>query len=576
MTHAQENDSRTEWFREAKFGLFIHWGPYAVIGRHEQARSRLQIPQDKYDQYVRQFNPVLFDPDEWVSLAQQAGCRYIVITSKHHDGFSIRRSRVTDYDMRQTSYRGDPLKMLADACARKGMRLGFYYSIMDWRHPDYLPRRVWERNRPAEGADLNRYLDFMKEELKELLTEYGDVAFLWFDGEWEHTVEEMRSQEILDFIRELSPNTLVNDRLFKRKPGNPADFGTPEQYVPATGVLGLDGKPALWEACMTINEDSWGYNKYETVFKTERDLIRKLIEVISKGGNLLLNIGPMPDGRIQDGFQSRLKAIGRWLDTNGEGIYRTSASCFPRLPFWGRCSTRDNALYLHVFSMPAERTLRLPGLKNKASSASLLPEADSSLPLSHDGEDILIQLPDQLPDEIASVVKVQLDSPPEVVPYEIQPGGDGVIRLGVESGELETKFGQQAKLENVLDHVFITNWNRPQDVPTWTFTTPCAETYRVIVSYAVNGRETDGMGEMENPALASFMLRVDEQELQAKAFSTGRLWVFKPFPVGELRLDEGQHRLHVFLTPGPNGETINLEKVVLEPIHPRTSKRAHS
>ncbi len=566
MSTLYESDPRTQWFRDAKFGLFIHWGPYAVIGRHEQARSRLQIPQDKYDQYAAQFNPVLFDPDEWVSLAEDAGCRYIVITSKHHDGFSIRRSRVNDYDMRRTPYAADPLKMLANACARKGMRLGFYYSIMDWHHPDYLPRRVWERNRSAEGADLNRYLDFMKEELRELLTDYGDVAFLWFDGEWEHTIEEMRSLETLQFIKQLSPNTLVNDRLFKRQPGNPADFGTPEQYVPATGVVGIDGKATLWEACMTINEDSWGYNKYETVFKTERDLIRKLVEVVSKGGNLLLNIGPMPDGQIQDEFQTRLKAIGRWLKANGEGIYKTTASCFPKLPFWGRCCVRESALYLHVFGWPVDRRLRIPGLKNGVLSASLLADPCCALACSREGQDVLIQLPEQAPDEIASAVKIQLDGSPEVLPFEIQPDSDGAIHLGVEAGELHTKFGQQAKLENVLEHVFITNWNRPQDVPTWTFTTPAEDRYRVVITYAVNGKETDGMGEMEIPALAHYSIRIDDQDLPGKAFSTGRLWVFKSFEVGEISLGKGQHQLQVFLTPGPNGETMNLEKIVLEPI----------
>ena len=299
---------RTRWFREAKFGMFIHWGPYAVLGRHEWARHRFQIPQAEYDAYARAFNPVRFDAKQWVSIAENAGAKYIVITSKHHDGFSIYRSRVSDYDMEITPYPGDPLKMLAAACRERGMRLGFYHSIMDWHHPDYRPRRPWESTDPKSGGNLNRYIDFMKTQLRELMTGYGDVAVVWFDGEWEHSNEEHHADEVYDMLRALQPNTLINDRLFKRAPGNRGDFGTPEQFVPATGVTGPDGKPVLWESCVTINQDSWGYNKYETDFKTSRDLIRMLIEVVSKGGNLLLNVGPMPDGRMQDEFVTRLNA----------------------------------------------------------------------------------------------------------------------------------------------------------------------------------------------------------------------------------------------------------------------------
>ncbi len=322
---------RTRWFQEAKFGVFIHWGAYSVIGRHEWARHFFQIPQAEYDTYARRFNPVNYNPDTWVTLARNAGARYVVITSKHHDGFSMWRSEVSDYGMKITPYKDDPLKMLAEACRRQGLRLGFYHSIMDWHHPDYVPKRAWEVADPQAGGNLNRYIDFMKSQLRELLTGFGDVAVIWFDGEWEHSTKEMRSDEIYDFVRSLQPNTLINDRLYKREPGNRADFGTPEQFVPATGIKDPTGKPVLWESCVTINTDSWGYNKYETEFKTSRDLIRMLIEVASKGGNLLLNVGPMPDGRIQDEFVARLNAIGAWMKVNSEAIYGTTASPFARL-----------------------------------------------------------------------------------------------------------------------------------------------------------------------------------------------------------------------------------------------------
>jgi alpha-L-fucosidase len=237
-----------------------------------------------------------------------------------------------------TPYEGDPLKMLADAAKRHDMRLGFYYSIMDWHHPDYLPKREWEpAANPNARPSLDRYIDdFAKKQIRELLSGYGDVAVMWFDGQWEHSSAEMHSDEIYEMIRSLQPNTLINDRLFHGPSQHHGDYGTPEQFVPATGVTDAAGRPMLWEECATINTDSWGYNKYETEFKTTRDLIRMLIEVVSKGGNLLLNVGPTPDGRIQDEFVTRLNAMGDWMRENGAAIYGTKASPFPRLPFFGR------------------------------------------------------------------------------------------------------------------------------------------------------------------------------------------------------------------------------------------------
>ena len=548
------DSERTRWFREAKFGMFIHWGPYAVIGRHEWARHRFQIPQPDYDVSARRFNPVLFDAGAWVELAKNAGAKYIVITSKHHDGFSIYRSKVSDYDMEITPYPGDPLKRLAEACQRKGMRLGFYHSIMDWHHPDYRPLRAWESANPTEGGDLDRYIDFMKKQLHELLTEFGDVAVLWFDGEWEHTTAEMRSDEVYDFIRKLQPNTLINDRLYKREPGNKADFGTPEQFVPATGMKDPSGKPILWESCVTINTDSWGYNKYETQFKTERDLVRMLIEVVSKGGNLLLNVGPMPDGRIQDEFVTRLNAMGRWMKVNSEAIYATTASPFSRLPFFGRATVNNHMLYLHVFEWPKDGRLRVPGLKNIVLSAWLLAEPETKLATSKDGEDILVRLPAGPPDEVASVVALKLDGPPVTVPYFATPAEDGTLRLGVESCEIDTRFEQRAKKENALGHVFLTGWTRADDVPTWTVNMPKAGRYKVEIQYS--SRRTQGVG---------FTIKAGNREVSGKAENTGGDWVFKTFPVGELALEAGEQTVAVAPSGPIAAGPINLEAVILKP-----------
>ena len=547
---------RTRWFEEAKFGMFIHWGAYAVIGRHEWARHRFQIPQAEYDKFARRFNPVNYDPEAWVDLARNAGARYIVITSKHHDGFSIWRSRASDYDMEMTPYPGDPLKMLAEACRKKGMRLGFYHSIMDWHHPDYRPRRAWEYKDPKAGGDNNRYIDFMKSQLRELLTEFGDVAMIWFDGEWEHTLRDAgRDDEIYDFIRGLQPNTLINDRLYERRPGNKADFGTPEQFVPATGMRDPSGKPILWEACVTINRESWGYNKYETEFKTTRELVRMLIEVVSKGGNLLLNVGPAPDGRIQDEFMTRLNAMGRWMKINSDAIYGTQASPFARLPFYGRATAKGNRLYLHVFQWPAGGVLRVPGLKNLVHSARLMADREKTLAVRRDGADVLVSLPEEAPDETASVVELQLDGAPAASPYVVRPDRNGVLALGVESCEIETRFEQRARLENALGHVFLTRWARADDVPTWTFAVPRAGRYRVSVSY----------GTPRGAAGTEFAVAAGGSEIAGKVANSGGEWVFKSFPVGELHLPSGEQTLRVLAKPR-GADAMTLEKVTLSPV----------
>jgi alpha-L-fucosidase len=546
-------EERTRWFREAKFGMFIHWGVYSVIGRHEWIRHQAQIPQAEYDKYARRFNPVKFNADAWVTLAKNAGARYIVITSKHHDGFSIYRSRVSDYDMEITPYPGDPLKDLAAAAKRHGVRLGFYHSIMDWHHPDYRPRRSWEYPETYnQGGDNNRYIDFMKEQLRELLTGYGDVAVIWFDGEWEHTLSNAkREDEIYDFIRSLQPNTLINDRLYERKPGNRADFGTPEQYVPATGLRSPDGKPVLWEACMTINQDSWGYNKYETVFKTERDLIRTLVEVVSKGGNLLLNVGPKPDGTIQDEFVTRLNAIGRWLRVNGEAIYATTASPFERMSFFGRATAKGRTLYLHVFQWPADGKLRVAGLKNLVHKARLLADPARPVKAVRDGPDVVLELSGEAPDEIASVVALELDGAPATEPFANRPDAKGVITLGVDSCEIETEFGQRAKKENALGHVFLTQWTRERDVPYWVAESPQGGRYAVEISYAARS------------AGAAFTVEAGGAKLPGKAEATGGDWVFKTRRVGEIQLPAGRSEVRVRIAPG--GGTMNLERVVLRP-----------
>jgi alpha-L-fucosidase len=382
------------------------------------------------------------------------------------------------------------------------------------------------------------------------------VATVWFDGEWEWPKGELKPDEIYDFIRTISPNTLINDRIYNRAPGNRADYGTPEQFVPATGLTGKDGKPAAWESCVTINEDSWGYNKYETVFKTDRDLIRMLVEVVSKGGNLLLNIGPRPDGTIQGEFVTRLNAIGRWLRVNGESIYGASPSPFAGLPFFGRATAKGNTVYLHVFQWPTNGTLRLPALKNKIVSARLLARPGSKLTTAREGDHTVLWLRGAAPDDAASVVALTLDGPPQPGSAAITPEPGNVFNLGVESCEIATRFEQRAKKDNFLGRVFLTRWIREDDVPTWTIEVPKPGLYKVEISYGAS-RSAEG---------TAFIISAGKGTAEGAVANTGNYEVFKTFPVGMIELAGGIQKLQIQPKLKAGIPAMNLERIRLVPV----------
>ena len=402
---------RLQWFREAKFGLFIHWGVYSMIGREEWARQLLQIPLEEYQYYADNFNPTAFDPDAWAALAKDAGVRYVVITSKHHDGFAIFDSAHTTYDIMASKYGKDILGPLSVSMKKAGIPLGFYYSIMDWHHPDYLPRRDWEKSRTAQGANFDRYVAHMKNQLEELLTKYGDIGVLWFDGEWERTWNQNYGRDLYSYVRAKQPAILVNNRVGAGRAGMQGltregefggDFGTPEQEIPPTGLPGV-----YWETCMTMN-NNWGYNKNDSNWKSTRTLVRMLADIASKGGNFLLNVGPTAEGLFPQPSIDRLREIGRWMDVNGESIYATNASPFQKLD-WGRCTSKPvdggTRLYLHVFEWPSAGSLIVPGLFNAPRGAYLLSDsARRPLEVTRKEDSLVIRVPPQAPDSIDSVV----------------------------------------------------------------------------------------------------------------------------------------------------------------------------
>ena len=288
-----EREARMKWWTEARFGMFIHWGLYSIpagewkgsTNHAEWIRTTARIPLDEYDKFVPQFNPLKFNAAEYVRMAKNTGMKYIVITSKHNDGFCLFDSKYTDFDVMSTPFKRDIMKELADACRKEGIKMCWYHSIMDWHNPDYLPRRDWETDRPTAGADFDRYIVHMKNQLRELVTNYGDIGVLWFDGEWESTWNTKYGTDLYNYVRNLQPSIIINNRVGAGRSGMEGftkagefagDFGTPEKEIPATGLKGV-----TWETCMTMN-DNWGFNKHDNNWKSTEDLIRKLSDIASK------------------------------------------------------------------------------------------------------------------------------------------------------------------------------------------------------------------------------------------------------------------------------------------------------
>jgi len=477
---AQREETR-RWFREAKFGMFIHWGVYALLGKGEWIRTVGKIPQDEYAKLPPQFNPTEFRPDEWADLAERAGMKYMVMTTKHHDGFCMFDAHNTEWKVTNTPYGKDVLAMLGEAFAKKGITVGHYYSIMDWYHDDYLPRLEWEKDvRPAAGHDVMDYIAYMREHIEQLMTEYRPAPFvLWYDGGWINKPEELGAVETNARARELKPGLLINDRHFTKE-----DLITPEQRIPPTGIRDENGDPALWEACITMTSHWWGYDANETVYKTEEFLIRMLVDIVSKGGNLLLNIGPKADGTIQQEFMDRLNAIGEWMDDYGDAIYGTTASPFNLLPFYGRATTKGDQLYVHVFEWPGDRTIRLPNLRNEIRQASLMP-GKQPLAATRDGSDWVITLPEAAPHAAASVLCVELDGPPQVVPLKLTPTARGTLELPVVYGFLDGPHGMRIRYESRDGVLQAGNWINPKDTIEWTVHVPQRGDYRIWLDHAV-------------------------------------------------------------------------------------------
>jgi len=549
-----QRDARLAWWRDARFGLFIHWGVYSVPagmyqgkkigGGGEWIMCTAKIPRTEYQSYAKVYNPVNYNADDWVRLAKQAGMKYIVITAKHHDGFANFATKASPWNIVDaTPYGKDVLQPLAVACRKYGLKLGFYYSqAQDWNNGGSECAGAWD---PAQKVSMDDYIDKVAvPQVKELLSNYGEFpSVLWWDTSCDMNKE--RADKLIEVLK-LKPGIIHNNRLGG---GYGGDTETPEQFVPATGFPGRD-----WETCMTMN-DTWGYKSFDNHWKSSETLIRNLVDIASKGGNYLLNVGPNALGEIPAPSIERLKAVGAWMHVNGDAIYGTTASPFKRLP-WGRCTKKvagdETTLYLHVFNWPADGKLMVPGLKNEVVQASLLAKnwygGHKILATSRDESGVTIAVPPSAPDRVSSTVVLKIKGAPAVVDVGIIQESDGAVRLM--ASEAEVHGGVQYESGEGKDNLGF--WTNPADTASWHFKIDRPGKFRVAAEIAAE-------------ASARFEIVVAGQTLAGKSLVTKDFAKFKHVNLnGTLDLPAGPVTLTV--KPVADGwQPLNLRSLTLQP-----------
>ena len=393
-----------EWYRDARFGLFVHWGVYSQLAQGEWVMQNRSLSVDTYEWLASTFNPAKFDAREWVTLAKAAGMRYITITSRHHDGFSMFETKVSKYNIVDwTPYRRDPLKALAEECRRQGLKLFFYYSQLDWHHPDFYPRgKTGLATGRPESGEWTRYLDFMDRQLTELLTNYGPIGGIWFDGMWDKPEADWRLAQTYALIHRLQPSALIVPNHHKAPlPGE--DVQTFEQDLPGGNTAGFNTREigALpLETSLTMN-GAWGFNITDRNFKSVNDLIGFLVKAAGNDANLLLNIGPRPDGTIQPESVDRLKSIGQWLATYGRSIYGTRGGPIAPQP-WGVTTQREDTVFVHVLDANTA-TVSLPSINRRVTAATMLATGER-VTITDSPAGVTITLPSAKPAEHDRVV----------------------------------------------------------------------------------------------------------------------------------------------------------------------------
>ncbi|MGO8785948.1 MAG: alpha-L-fucosidase [Terriglobia bacterium] len=404
------NLAARESYQDAKFGLFIHWGVYSVLGDGEWVMNQRHLTADEYEKLPAFFNPTEFNAAEWVALAKAAGMKYITITSKHHDGFAMFGTKQSDWNIvDRTPYRKDVLKMLADECHRQGIKLFFYHSQLDWHNPNYYPRgRTGQDSGRPESGDWYKYLDYMDAQLRELLTNYGEIAGIWFDGMWDKPDADWRLATTYKLIHDLQPQALIGSN-HHHAPFPGEDFQMFEKDLPGQNTAGFNQTAVIshqlpLETCETMN-NAWGFNIGDAHYKSTRQLIQYLVQAAGHNANFLLNVGPMPNGKIQPEFQTRLREVGQWLTRYGESIYGTRGGPITPRP-WGVTTQKGNKVYVHILDWQ-DSSLALPPLPGKVKSARFLKDGSRG-DVTEAAGGLVLQIPAGARDDFDTVAVLEL------------------------------------------------------------------------------------------------------------------------------------------------------------------------
>jgi alpha-L-fucosidase len=548
-----QRDARMAWWREAKFGMFIHWGVYAVPAGFDEDKPiggigewimlNGKIPVARYRAFAQNFNPVKYDPAAWVALAKSAGMRYMVLTAKHHDGFALFPSAASQWNIVDaTPWKKDLIAPLAEAARAQGMKFGLYYSqAQDWTNPggakaNFAEGQGWD---DAQKGSFDSYIDTLAvPQVREILTRYQPDV-LWWDTPYAMTPE--RAAKLAQLLS-LRPGIIHNNRLGA---GYKGDTETPEQVIPATGFPGRD-----WETCMTLN-DTWGFKRDDHQWKPTPALIRNLVDIVSKGGNYLLNIGPNAQGEIPPESVQRLQEVGAWMKVNGESIYGNQASPFKKLA-WGRSTVKpagpNTILYLHVLDWPADGKLVVPGLANPIQSAELL-AGGAKLAVTPSDQGPVLTLPATAPDAACTTIKLVVTGPPDIKALRIAADKDGVIRLRAVDASME---GAEARLENEDSEPNIGFWTNPKDAASWNLRAENAGKYLIQVEAAT-------------PDAGAVLLIQGIGKLAFPVPVTGDYKTYQTTKVGEVTLTQGA-QVTLTLRPVVDGwHAVNIRKIELLP-----------
>jgi alpha-L-fucosidase len=527
LAESVSDAERIQWFQHDKFGMFIHWGPYSYLAGEwngkripvgteaEWIMQRFNIPVKEYRETAHHLNPVHFDADKLVALAKATGMKYLVITAKHHDGFAMYHSKVSPYNIVDwTPFKRDPLRELSEACRKASIRFCVYYSHReDWEHPDGYGNN-WDYDRSRKNFD--RYLEEKsKPQLRELLSNYGPVGLVWFDRGMD-TPEHTR--QFIQIVRQLQPLCLINGRVGDYGADLMGDYQDMNDNGMPTG-----GLQEYWETPQTLNT-TWGYSQFDQQWKTPGDVIHRLVEIVSKGGNYLLNIGPMADGTVPAPSVATLHEVGAWMQANGESIYGTSASPLPEQT-WGRSTVKGNTLYLHVFSWPADGKLHVSGLNNQVLSAYPLTNRSRPLTISRGNNTPIVMLPPHPPDERDTVIVLQLEEPPRVDVTTLTQGSDAPFELdyiaGVTAGKAVKRFNRDGRFH-------IGKWTGPEDSVTWRVLISQTGEYNVRIRYSARRESRD----------TKYLVKIGGQTVTGTVVSTGEGYQYQTFDLGTVKLSK--------------------------------------